>query len=66
LDVLNYAIPALGEAYRTVTVGGTALTGLSGRALTRLRRERIGFVFQSFNLLDTAAATRRKSDRAAE
>jgi putative ABC transport system ATP-binding protein len=47
-------------------VGGTALTGLSGRALTRLRRERIGFVFQSFNLLDTAAATRRKSDRAAE
>src|SRR5215469_1133131 len=40
----------------TVTVGGTLLTGLSDRALTRLRRERIGFVFQSFNLLPTLTA----------
>jgi putative ABC transport system ATP-binding protein len=40
----------------TVTVGGTVLTGLSDRALTRLRRERIGFVFQSFNLLPTLTA----------
>jgi putative ABC transport system ATP-binding protein len=40
----------------TVTVGGTPLTGLSDRALTRLRRERIGFVFQSFNLLPTLTA----------
>jgi putative ABC transport system ATP-binding protein len=40
----------------TVTVGGTRLTGLSDRALTRLRRERIGFVFQSFNLLPTLTA----------
>jgi putative ABC transport system ATP-binding protein len=40
----------------TVTVGGTTLRGLSDRALTRLRRERIGFVFQSFNLLPTLTA----------
>jgi putative ABC transport system ATP-binding protein len=35
----------------TVTLGGTDLGRLSERRLTILRRERIGFVFQSFNLL---------------
>lgn len=35
----------------SVEVGGTALEGLSERRLTLLRRDRIGFVFQSFNLL---------------
>jgi putative ABC transport system ATP-binding protein len=40
----------------TVTLGGTELTGLSDRALTRLRRDRVGFVFQSFNLLPTLSA----------
>jgi putative ABC transport system ATP-binding protein len=35
----------------TVTLGGTDLTHLSERRLTVLRRERIGFVFQAFNLL---------------
>ncbi|MFI5910784.1 ABC transporter ATP-binding protein [Dactylosporangium sp. NPDC051541] len=40
----------------SVRIGGTELTGLSDRALTRLRRERIGFVFQSFNLLPTLTA----------
>jgi putative ABC transport system ATP-binding protein len=35
----------------TVTLGGTELGGLSERRLTILRRARIGFVFQSFNLL---------------
>src|SRR5580698_10330075 len=35
----------------TVLLGGTDLTGLSERRLTILRRERIGFVFQAFNLL---------------
>jgi putative ABC transport system ATP-binding protein len=34
----------------------TDLTQLSDRALTRLRRDRIGFVFQSFNLLPTLTA----------
>ncbi|MFE5590606.1 ABC transporter ATP-binding protein [Streptomyces sp. NPDC056549] len=40
----------------TVEVGGTALEGLSERRLTLLRRDRIGFVFQSFNLLPSLTA----------
>ena len=35
----------------TVALGDTELAGLSERRLTILRRERIGFVFQAFNLL---------------
>ncbi|MFD4033795.1 ABC transporter ATP-binding protein [Streptomyces sp. NPDC058637] len=35
----------------TVTVGGTDLAGLDDTQLTVLRRDRIGFIFQSFNLL---------------
>ena len=35
----------------SVALGGTALEQLSERRLTILRRERIGFVFQAFNLL---------------
>jgi putative ABC transport system ATP-binding protein len=35
----------------TVTVAGVDLTGLDDRALTQLRRDRIGFIFQTFNLL---------------
>jgi putative ABC transport system ATP-binding protein len=35
----------------TVTFGGADLTRLSERRLTVLRRERVGFVFQAFNLL---------------
>ena len=37
-------------------LGGTDLTRLSDRVLTRVRRERIGFVFQSFNLLPQLTA----------
>jgi putative ABC transport system ATP-binding protein len=40
----------------TVSIGGATLNGLSDRALTRLRRDRVGFVFQSFNLLPTLSA----------
>jgi putative ABC transport system ATP-binding protein len=40
----------------TVTLDGMDLTGMSERALARLRRERIGFVFQSFNLLPELSA----------
>jgi putative ABC transport system ATP-binding protein len=39
-----------------VRVAGTDLTGLGERQLTRLRRDRIGFIFQSFNLLPTLNA----------
>lgn len=39
-----------------VLVGDTDLTRLSDKALTLLRRERIGFVFQSFNLLPMLTA----------
>jgi putative ABC transport system ATP-binding protein len=35
----------------TVALGDTELTGLSERRLTILRRKRIGFIFQAFNLM---------------
>jgi putative ABC transport system ATP-binding protein len=35
----------------TVTIAGTELSALGDGALTRLRREHIGFIFQFFNLL---------------
>ena len=37
-------------------IGETDLGGLSERALTRLRRDRVGFVFQAFNLVPTLTA----------
>jgi putative ABC transport system ATP-binding protein len=39
-----------------VLVGDTDLGTLGDRALTRLRRDRIGFVFQAFNLIPTLTA----------
>ncbi|MBY8864880.1 ABC transporter ATP-binding protein [Streptomyces sennicomposti] len=39
-----------------VWLGGTEITGLRDRELTRLRRDRIGFMFQSFNLIPTLDA----------
>ncbi|WP_393058958.1 ABC transporter ATP-binding protein [Streptomyces sp. LN549] len=39
-----------------VFLGDTELTGLSERKLTLLRRTRIGFVFQAFNLLPSLSA----------
>ncbi|HEX6471106.1 MAG TPA: ABC transporter ATP-binding protein [Streptosporangiaceae bacterium] len=40
----------------SIRIGGTEITRLSDRALTLLRRTRVGFVFQSFNLLPTLTA----------
>jgi putative ABC transport system ATP-binding protein len=37
-------------------IGDTELTGLRDKQLTRLRRDKIGFVFQAFNLLPTLNA----------
>ncbi|MET0998389.1 MAG: ABC transporter ATP-binding protein [Marmoricola sp.] len=39
-----------------VLLGDTEIGGLDDKRLTRLRRERIGFVFQSFNLVPTLTA----------
>jgi putative ABC transport system ATP-binding protein len=44
--------PSSGEVH----LGDTELTSLSDKALTLLRRDRIGFIFQSFNLLPTMNA----------
>ncbi|AWW41547.1 ABC transporter ATP-binding protein [Streptomyces cadmiisoli] len=40
----------------SVAMGGTEMTRLSETQLTLLRRERIGFVFQAFNLLPSLTA----------
>ena len=40
----------------SLAIGGRSLEGLDDRALTELRRDRIGFVFQFFNLLPTLSA----------
>ncbi|MCX4448423.1 ABC transporter ATP-binding protein [Streptomyces sp. NBC_01789] len=44
--------PTAGQVF----LGDTELTGLSERRLTLLRRSRIGFVFQAFNLLPALTA----------
>ena len=40
----------------SISIDGTEITSLGDDALTMLRRERIGFVFQSFNLLPMLTA----------
>jgi putative ABC transport system ATP-binding protein len=40
----------------TITIAGTALAGLGADALTTFRRDRVGFVFQFFNLVPTLTA----------
>ena len=40
----------------TVTIDGVDLTGLDEAALTRLRRDKLGFVFQFFNLIPVLTA----------
>jgi putative ABC transport system ATP-binding protein len=44
--------PTSGKVY----IDGADITNLSERALTRIRNEKIGFVFQSFNLVPTLSA----------
>jgi putative ABC transport system ATP-binding protein len=44
--------PTSGEVY----LGDTEITSLNDKALTLLRRDKIGFIFQSFNLLPTMTA----------
>ena len=40
----------------SVFIGDTDLSGLGDKELTRIRRDQIGFVFQSFNLVPTLTA----------
>jgi len=40
----------------SVLIGDTQLNGLSDKKLTALRRDRVGFVFQAFNLVPTLSA----------
>jgi putative ABC transport system ATP-binding protein len=40
----------------TAFIGGESVTAMNERARTRLRREKIGFIFQSFNLVPTLTA----------
>ena len=40
----------------TVHIDGQSTTGLDDRTLTRLRREKVGFIFQSFQLLPNLTA----------
>jgi putative ABC transport system ATP-binding protein len=44
--------PTAGRAF----IGDAEITGLKDKALTRLRRDQVGFIFQSFNLLPTLTA----------
>jgi putative ABC transport system ATP-binding protein len=39
-----------------VYIGDTKVTGLGDAALTKLRRDKVGFIFQQFNLLPTLSA----------
>jgi putative ABC transport system ATP-binding protein len=40
----------------TVSIAGTDLTELNDKALTEVRRDHVGFVFQAFNLIPTLSA----------
>jgi putative ABC transport system ATP-binding protein len=40
----------------SIVIGATSLVGLNDKALTALRRDRVGFVFQQYNLLPTLTA----------
>lgn len=40
----------------SITMGGQDITGLNDKELTQLRRDRVGFIFQAFNLVPTLSA----------
>ena len=46
-----------GDAAGNVLIGDVDLTTLSEKALTKLRRDKVGFVFQAFNLIPTLTAS---------
>lgn len=40
----------------TITIGGEEVTRMNNKKLAAFRRDRLGFIFQDFNLLDTLSA----------
>ncbi len=54
--LLNVAGGLDGATSGTVTIGGETLGALSYRDLARLRRRRMGFVFQDYNLIPSLTA----------
>lgn len=56
-STLMHCMAALDSATAgQVYVGDTELSSLDDKALTRLRRDKIGFIFQAFNLVPTLTA----------
>lgn len=56
-STLMHLLAALDNATAgTIVIGDTDLGSLGDNALTRLRREEVGFVFQAFNLVPTLTA----------
>jgi putative ABC transport system ATP-binding protein len=62
-STLMHLSPASTARPGHVHIGAQDITTMSDKALTKLRREHIGFVFQSFNLLPTLSARRTSSCR---
>lgn len=57
-STLMHCLAGLDQASSgAVLIGDTSLTALGDKALTKLRRESIGFVFQSYNLVPTLTAS---------
>jgi putative ABC transport system ATP-binding protein len=56
-STLMHALAGLDELTEGhVYIGDVDLTALNDRKLTRLRRDRLGFIFQAFNLIPTLTA----------
>lgn len=56
-STLMHCLAGLDDVNRgEVWIGDTLVTGLKDRGLTELRRDKVGFIFQQFNLLPTLTA----------
>ncbi|ROT29605.1 ABC transporter ATP-binding protein [Micromonospora sp. HM5-17] len=56
-STLMHCLAGLDSVTRgTIHIGDTTVTGLGDAGLTKLRRDKVGFIFQQFNLLPTLTA----------
>ena len=56
-STLMHCLAGLDSVTRgTIHIGDTTVTGLNDNGLTKLRRDKVGFIFQQFNLLPTLTA----------